>query len=68
MTVVLTKMNCPKCGADMNFHAEKIVFGLDGGDDGDVRNGRLLEFHACPNCGAPASRDTVTQSVRDSPH
>ncbi len=55
-----TKMKCPKCGADMNFHAQKIVHGLTSDSaesEEDSSNTALLEFHACPNCGAAASRE-----------
>lgn len=57
--VASTKMKCPKCGADMNFHAQKIVHGLSSDSaesEADSPNTTLLEFHACPNCGAAASR------------
>jgi hypothetical protein len=60
MTAVLSKMKCLKCGAEMNCHAEKIVFGFGGGDETDVRDESLLEFHACPNCCAAASRVGLT--------
>ena len=62
MTVVSTKMKCPKCGADMNFHAEKIVYGqsTDSAEsEADRFNGSLQEFHACPRCGAAASRNVA---------
>ena len=55
-----TKMKCPKCGADMNFHAQKIVHGMSNygaESEADTSNTTLLEFHACPNCGAAASRE-----------
>jgi len=58
--VVSSKMKCPKCGADMNFHAQKIVHGLSSDSaelEADFSNTTLLEFHACPNCGAAASRE-----------
>lgn len=61
MTVVSPKMKCPKCSAEMNFHAEKIVYGVDAGEGG-VLHGRLLEFHACPQCGAAASRGSDSLS------
>ena len=56
------KMKCPKCGADMNVHAEKIVYGLsaDSAESAsDGFNARLQEFHACPQCGAAASRNVA---------
>ena len=45
---------CPQCGHEMNFHAEKIVFGLETAAPRDgALEGVLAEFHACPN---PACR------------
>jgi hypothetical protein len=44
----------------MNFHAQKIVHGLSSDSaelEADFSNTTLLEFHACPNCGAAASRE-----------
>jgi hypothetical protein len=44
----------------MNFHAQKIVHGLTSDSaesEEDSSNTALLEFHACPNCGAAASRE-----------
>jgi predicted RNA-binding Zn-ribbon protein involved in translation (DUF1610 family) len=41
-------VTCPKCGAEMNRHAQKLVHG----GDGDV----LDEVWACPRCGASAWR------------
>lgn len=55
----VAKMKCPKCGADMNFHAEKIVYGLSSDSAepaSDGFNASLQELHACPRCGAAASR------------
>jgi len=60
MTVVSPKMQCPKCGAEMNCHAEKVVYGVSTGGaegEGDWFNASLQEFHACPRCGAAASRN-----------
>ncbi len=61
-TVVVTKMKCPKCGADMNFHAEKIVYGLstdNAESETDWFNASLQEFHECPRCGAAVSRNVA---------
>jgi predicted RNA-binding Zn-ribbon protein involved in translation (DUF1610 family) len=48
------KMRCPKCGADMNHHANKIDYSV-GHDDprsiDPVFNGVLQEVHQCPSCG-----------------
>lgn len=55
------RMKCLKCGAEMNFHAEKIVYGLGAEDEMGTYYGKLLEFHACPRCGASATRDGASQ-------
>lgn len=53
------KMKCPRCGADMNHHADKVLPSESAEtalDDAFVAN--VVEFHACPACGAAASRLT----------
>jgi ribosomal protein S27AE len=53
------KMICPKCGAEMNQHAQKV---MDPRNRDDIprmdpsMGGVLYEMHACPACGANASR------------
>jgi ribosomal protein S27AE len=49
------KMKCPNCGAEMNHHADKIVYDAepDGGAD---EGGVIFEAHTCPNCGRSATR------------
>jgi len=58
MTPYSEKMSCPKCGAEMNHHCDKLVHGSDSQSAGMDENlgGFLEEFHACPNCGAVAAR------------
>jgi predicted RNA-binding Zn-ribbon protein involved in translation (DUF1610 family) len=49
-----TRMRCPKCGAEMNHHADKIDYaaGLDQPQAADpILGGVLQEVHTCPNCG-----------------
>lgn len=46
-----TKLQCPKCEAEMNRHAEKIIYAAE-----SVLEAVLEEFHACPRCGASLSR------------
>jgi ribosomal protein S27AE len=53
------KMRCPRCGAEMNHHGDKLVYTPGGAEDHNVDSGlggRLEEFHTCPRCGASASR------------
>jgi len=49
------KMNCPDCGAEMNHHADKLVYDAAPGEDAD-EDGRILEAHTCPDCGHSATR------------
>jgi len=48
------KMQCPKCGATMNHHADKLVAPVD---DKEVLlidpalGGLIQQTHGCPNCG-----------------
>lgn len=51
----VTPMQCPKCGAIMNHHAEKVVYSGAGRADTEL-GGVLEEMHACPRCGYVASR------------
>jgi ribosomal protein S27AE len=53
------KMICPRCGAEMNHHSDKMVYFNDPQEAGRCDStvpGHIEEFHACPNCGAGASR------------
>ena len=42
-------MHCPRCGAEMNRHAEKLVYAESATELVD-------EIHACPRCGNVESR------------
>lgn len=57
-TTTSGKMICPKCGAEMNHHCDKLVYGPDSQAARTDENlgGFLEEFHACPKCGNVASR------------
>ena len=52
------KMNCPDCGAEMNHHADKLVYDEAPDDEaaGADASGRILEAHTCPGCGISATR------------
>ena len=51
------KMRCPGCGAEMNHHADKLVYDEAPGDGADAdEGGRILEAHTCPACGRNAER------------
>jgi predicted RNA-binding Zn-ribbon protein involved in translation (DUF1610 family) len=48
------KMICPRCGVEMNRHAEKIDYtaALEEGEAVDEDTGGILEeIHTCPACG-----------------
>jgi ribosomal protein S27AE len=55
----MSRLRCPKCGAEMNRHAEKLVHP---GSPAEARlvdvalGGLLEETHACPRCGNVESR------------
>ena len=54
-----TRLRCPKCGTEMNRHAEKVVYSDSPADAGriDLALGGLIEeTHACPRCGNIESR------------
>lgn len=47
------KEKCPRCGGDMNFHAEKVDYSSELADPRDMDpefGGALGEFHTCPLC------------------
>lgn len=58
-TAEAEKITCPKCGAEMNRHAEKIDYTVGHADasasDAEL-GGVVLEFHTCPECGQTLSR------------
>jgi ribosomal protein S27AE len=51
-------MICPKCGATMNHHGDKLVYTGETRGPGVDRllGGVMEEMHACPNCGYVTSR------------
>jgi ribosomal protein S27AE len=56
MSAVPGKMICPRCGAEMNHHGNKIVFGDGENARTETSDDELLEFHECPVCGTSSSR------------
>lgn len=55
----LTPMICPKCGATMNHHAEKLVDPVDPREAAEIDpalGGLIEEIDACPRCGNVESR------------
>jgi ribosomal protein S27AE len=54
-----TKLRCSKCGAEMNRHAEKLVYSDNTADTrliDPALGGLIEETHACPRCGNVESR------------
>jgi hypothetical protein len=50
------RLLCPRCGGQMNFHAEKVApSAADTGPDGVV-----LEFHTCPACKYVLEKRSLT--------
>lgn len=53
------KMICPKCGNEMNHHADKLVEPVKQDDLQHMNpalGGVIEEMHYCPACGAVESR------------
>ena len=54
-----SKMVCPKCGAEMNHHADKLIHPVTAENSWNVNEilgGMIEETHCCPACGAVESR------------
>jgi ribosomal protein S27AE len=52
-------MTCPKCGDEMNHHADKLVYPASPEDANkmyDALGGVIEEMHHCPGCGAVEAR------------
>jgi predicted RNA-binding Zn-ribbon protein involved in translation (DUF1610 family) len=57
--MAVEKMICPACGAEMNYHAEKLdhLVALRNPDLVEPElGGAVSEIHSCPACGNSASR------------
>jgi hypothetical protein len=53
------KLTCPGCGAEMNFHAEKVDYGTDAPEGQPIDpafGGIVEEFHTCPDCSRTVTR------------
>jgi hypothetical protein len=66
-----SKMICPKCGDEMNHHADKLVYSA-GADDSSRPNADfgvvIEETHECPACRAIESRRADWAPTAWSPH
>ena len=48
------RMRCPKCGAEMNHHADKLVYPVDREEAAQMDpalGGVVQQTHGCPACG-----------------
>ncbi len=53
------KMVCPKCGVEMNQHAEKLVdprSTQEAAHADPALGGLIHEMHSCPECGRTEAR------------
>jgi ribosomal protein S27AE len=54
-----SKMICPRCGSEMNHHADKLIYSTERNVTAKIDpslGGLIEETHNCPGCGAIASR------------
>jgi ribosomal protein S27AE len=59
MAIEKSKMICPRCGAEMNHHADKLVHPANAADAKQMDpslGGVIEETHYCPGCGGVESR------------
>ena len=59
MSAKSARIRCPTCGAEMNRHAEKLVYGGTAAEASltdRLLGGSIEETHACPGCGNVAAR------------
>jgi ribosomal protein S27AE len=57
----LKKMICPRCGTEMNHHAEKLVYESGSAENRapDQPPWNIEEMHTCPACGAGIRAEPV---------
>jgi ribosomal protein S27AE len=53
------RMICPKCGTEMNHHADKIDYAAEEEPIDTGLGGVLKEIYTCPKCG-----DVETQTAK----
>lgn len=44
------RLLCPRCGGEMNLHAEKVDRAADPARSDAELDGVVAEFHTCPAC------------------
>jgi ribosomal protein S27AE len=59
MATQKNKMICPRCGAEMNHHADKVIYPVSA-QEAEIMDlvlgGIIEETHCCPGCGGVESR------------
>lgn len=58
----MKKIICAACGAEMNFHAEKVIYREPDPSTRAVLTGSIEEAHTCPRCGRNESRKGEEES------
>jgi hypothetical protein len=53
---VREKLKCPRCGAEMNHHADKLLASDSESSSEGAVGSTIMEVHSCPACGSSASR------------
>ena len=59
MATQSSKMICPRCGSEMNHHADKLVQPITTDQAKHVNEtlgGLIEQTHCCPSCGGVESR------------
>ena len=62
-----SRIICPRCGAEMNHHAEKLntAATLDEPEEMDPDlEGVLEEIHTCPRCGTIVARRPTSSKAQ----
>ncbi len=44
------RLLCPRCGGQMNLHAQKVDRAADPAGADEDMDGVVAEFHTCPGC------------------
>ena len=62
MSTPIDKMKCTNCDAEMNHHADKVIYEVENEDEQPYTTVEQIiqEFYTCPACGRGASRRVGT--------
>jgi len=53
---VCEKLKCPRCGAEMNHHADKLLASDSESSSQGAVGSTIMELYSCPACGSSASQ------------